>query len=329
MTVPQDQEQIKSYQQALTLPYYRLLSEPVCLLLKGPDRVAFLQRQTTNDVRLLSSDRSVLTVLTSPTARILDVFRLIHQEDAIQVLTLPGSIGRTSQYLKSRIFFMDQVTIQDNSSDLTQIFIEGALHGEIWEKLGVHPDASMGQVIHTKLDGVDTRAVIEEIREIVSLRLLIPTPSTSIVLSFLENLGVRTIPEETYEIMRIEKGIPRAHIELTDEYTPLEMKLDLAISEDKGCYTGQEIIARQLTYGKVTRRLVGLSLDSEVSPGTKIKVNHAPIGEITSVTCSPRLGWIALAVIKQPYFEEGTSLIITTPDNEVEATVCALPFFTS
>jgi folate-binding Fe-S cluster repair protein YgfZ len=104
------------------------------------------------------------------------------------------------------------------------------------------------------------------------------------------------------------------------------MNLDVAISSVKGCYTGQEIIARQITYDKVTRRLVGLRLESPVDPMVAIQVDGRTVGAITSVAASPRWGLIALAVIKRPHHEPGTAVTVLYEGRSVSATTTVLPF---
>ena len=131
---------------------------------------------------------------------------------------------------------------------------------------------------------------------------------------------------ETYEILRIEAGVPAAESELTDAYNPLEAGLQAAISESKGCYTGQEIIARQITYDKVTRRLVGLTSAQELKVGCTVMSEDKRVGAVTSTAISPRLGPIALAYIKRPNDIPGTQVTILDDDSTVAGLVSSLPF---
>src|SRR5258705_9304979 len=85
--------------------YYRN-SDAGCLRLEGPDRIDFLQRQSTNDIRLLTDSRAVRSVLTSPLARIIDVLWLISRNDGIDILTLPDKGASTAHFFKRHIFFM-------------------------------------------------------------------------------------------------------------------------------------------------------------------------------------------------------------------------------
>jgi folate-binding protein YgfZ len=136
--------------------------------------------------------------------------------------------------------------------------------------------------------------------------------------------GVIALSAEAYNVLRIEAGRPGPAQELTSDYTPLEANLDRAISSIKGCYSGQEVIARQITYDKVARRLVGLRLAAPVAVGAAVTVEGRTVGTITSAAESPQFGAIALAVVRRPHFEPQTNVIVG--DGGVAGEVVALPF---
>lgn len=100
------------------------------------------------------------------------------------------------------------------------------------------------------------------------------------------------------EILRIEAGLPGLESEIQADSIPLEVGLWEYISFSKGCYIGQEIIARMESRGKQARKLVGLRSANELFVGTPLTVEGKSIGAITSVALSPRLGWIGLASVK-------------------------------
>jgi folate-binding protein YgfZ len=139
----------------------------------------------------------------------------------------------------------------------------------------------------------------------------------------LQAAGARLISNETYHARRLELGRPAAGAELVEAYSPLEAGLAWACAENKGCYTGQEIIARQITYDKVTKTLVGLRLASAVAEGSDVTAEGRAVGTITSLAHSPALNApIALAIIKRPHNAPGTNLQV----GDQTATVMALPF---
>jgi folate-binding protein YgfZ len=164
----------------------------------------------------------------------------------------------------------------------------------------------------------------------LGLRLLVPAQQLTMLKEFLENFKAVEVSSKVYDVLRIEAGIPAAGHELTEDYTPLETGLGATISHTKGCYTGQEVIARQITYDKVTRQLVGLKLVAEADVGDDIRLadTHQAIGKITSAADSPRFGQIALGVIRKPYDQPGTKLLVGDEPDSQPGLVTELPFHT-
>lgn len=289
------------------------------LHISGPDRLDFVQRQTTNDIRRLKDDGTLLTVLTNATARILDVWRvLVEPGDTLGVITLAGRGAATTAYLRSRIFFMDKVTVADQSAAVAQVALIGPDAADALHELGWRAIPAVGRVAVLDLDGRAARAFAHGL----GWRLLIPAVAREAFQARVAQAGIASLNAAAYAVLRVEAGQPGVQSELTDAHTPLETNLDAAISGDKGCYTGQEIIARQITYDKVTRRMVGLRLAGPVPVGERITVEGRSAGEVTSVVESPRLGWLALAIVKRPHFEPGTPVEV----GEQASTVAALPF---
>jgi folate-binding protein YgfZ len=305
------------------------LHSPGVVRIDGEDRLAFLQRQTTNDLRLLATDRAVVTVLTSPTARILDVLTVLDEGKTLAAICLRPV--ETARFLRGRIFFNDHVTVNDISAELARIDLDGPQSPVVIEKAGLPLPASDTQVITANAATVGVHAAQGLAMRLLGqggfsgagFRLLTPATSLPALEDRLLSLGAARLSPEIYDILRVEYGQPAARHELTEAFTPLEIGLESAISADKGCYTGQEVIARQITSGKVTRRLVGLKLTTPMPGGAKLQAEGKPAGEITSCVTSPRFGPIALAVIRKPYDEPGMALNV---DKEVIATVTPLPF---
>jgi folate-binding protein YgfZ len=146
------------------------------------------------------------------------------------------------------------------------------------------------------------------------------------VVEWLEEIGLPRLSKEEYDVLRVESGCPGPSGELTAEYTPLEVGLTHLISDEKGCYTGQEVIARQITYDKVTRQLVGITLAEFLSAGATVSIGERNVGQLTSAALSPHFGPIALATIKRPHNEAGTLVRVSDGDRETDGVVCALPF---
>ncbi len=285
-----------------------------CLRLGDRDRLDFVQRQTTNDLSGLATGRSVLTVLVSSTARTLDVLQLVQEGDEILALTLPGHGENTFNYMRRRIFFNDLVRLEDASTEFSQIDLEGpALEGAL-RGLGFNRAPDMDEVLATDWQGSGLNAIGQQGLAGLGVRLLVLSAAAGSIRETLLANQAAELSRESREILRIEAGMPGPGAELVEAYTPLEVGLGYAVSGEKGCYPGQEVIARQITYDKVTRQMAGLKLDAPAQPGMRLLTEGVPVGEITSAAVSPRFGPIALGVVKRPQFEVGTQLQVEGED---------------
>jgi folate-binding protein YgfZ len=286
-------------------PAYRL-PDTGFIAISGPDRVDFLQRQSTNDVSLLADNHPVTTVLTNAAARILDVLQLLSWgEETIGAVPLPGRASGTAQFLQKRVFFMDKVTVRDASAEICILDLEGA-----------------GAEMLAAFTGIPHRLITQRGLSGTAHRLVAQAALRERLVAAAESAGAACLSPQEYEVRRVEAGLPGAAGELVEAYTPLEVGLDALISSTKGCYTGQEVIARQITYDKVTKQLAGIRLAGAAAPGAKVTAAGAAAGEVTSAVVSPRHGAIALAVLKRPHFEPGTPVEV----DGAAGVVTALPF---
>ncbi len=315
----------QDYQAALEGAAFYLHMDGGWLSLAGPDRIDFLHRQSTGDLRTLSPDQAVITVLTSPTARILDVLWVLPDSEKLIVLTLPGRSERTSAFLKGKIFFMDKVTVIDESSHYDRIDLIGPQAGEVFGALSISPPSGVGGMVSVEVLGLPVKVLgLDRWLQHAAYRLCVPSAGLGSLVEFLKGRGVVEIGHETWSLLRIEAGM-HGEGELTEKYTPLEVGLDYAVSDSKGCYTGQEVLARQVTYDKVVRCLVGVRLSNRVEAGTEVLIEGRSIGALTSVGQSPRFGHIGLAVIRRSYAEVGSALATKDAKNAI-GVIAALPF---
>jgi len=146
----------------------------------------------------------------------------------------------------------------------------------------------------------------------------------------LQNKGARPVGHNALEILRIEAGIPRFGIDMDESNVVSETGLDDAVSFTKGCYVGQEIIARIKYRGHVAKKLSGLVCGqaAELQNGAPILATDGKeIGRVTSVAHSPRLGQtIALGYLKYDYLAAGSEVKIVSGDESFPAVVTELPF---
>lgn len=297
------------------------------LRLSGEDRLDFLQRQSSNDLHQLAPDRAVVTVLTSATARILDVLWVLEDEGALGVVTLPGRSTQTTSYLKGKIFFMDQVEVEELSGEMAQADLDGSEVQTWLSEQGFEPRDEPGEVLSGEVAGIAARMVRRTGLSGVGYRALAPGVTMEELSAALTRAGAPALDPDARETLRVEAGLPAADHELTEAYTPLEVGLAEAVSSTKGCYTGQEVLARQITYDKVTRQLVGLRVADPVDEGTRLWAEGRAVGEITSSARSSRLGPIALGVVRRPHHAPGTALVAgEEEDGGSPAEVVPLPF---
>ncbi len=325
-------ENLPGYQAALESAAFFVQPTAGYLRVSGADQTAFLQRQTSNDLKLLGPGRPLLNVLTSPTARILDVLYLLQFTDeggepVIDAITLPGRGAETSGFLKSRIFFMDQVSVRDRSAEIVQIDLIGPQASTVLQKAGAAQIPTVNTIVATAIQEVSLRILNPEPAFGLGYRLIVIQQDSEKLQQMLAEAGATPLAAESYLILRVEAGQPEADYELTSDYTPLETGLEAAVSENKGCYTGQEILARQVTYDKVTQRLCGLYLEETRNSGERVWFEGKAVGTLTSSVRSPRFGAIGLAILKRPHHTPGSALRVgEQPEDGTPAVVTTIPF---
>lgn len=148
----------------------------------------------------------------------------------------------------------------------------------------------------------------------------------------LEGQGARPVGEDAWEVRRVERGRPLAGRELTEEHNPWEARLGHTVHPDKGCYIGQEVIARLDAYDKVKQRLVGLrwTQGGMPDPGTTLTADGREVGHLTSVARSAHLrSNLALAYLRRESWDPGTRVGFGTAAGHQEAEVSSLPFAAS
>lgn len=291
------------------------------LVLSDADRVDFLQRMTTNDINRLSPGQAAVTVLTSPTARILFVFTVVCREDELWLLPAPGEAAALARHLRGQIFFMDKVKVRDASAGWSQVRL-----------MGPQAEGALATLSFELPPGVEgawqeregTLALRQERYDLPGFVLITPVDRLEPTVALLQNAGaVSLTDEDAYHARRVELGRPAPGHELTSDYTPLEAGLAWACADNKGCYTGQEIIARQITYDKVTRNLVGLRATAPLAVGATVQAGGQAAGVVTSAAYSPALDApVALAILKRQHTSPGLKATV----DGTAAEVVALPF---
>jgi tRNA-modifying protein YgfZ len=140
----------------------------------------------------------------------------------------------------------------------------------------------------------------------------------------LQAAGAVGVSETAAEIVRVERGRPRYGVDLDESTIPQEADLnERAVSFTKGCYVGQETVARLYYKGKPNRHLRGLRLSEPAEPGAALLLEERQVGSLGSSVVSPMFGPIGLALVRR---EAGPGATVTVGDQGIEAVVCELPF---
>ena len=286
----------------------------------GRDRLDLLHRMSTNDLTSLPAGEARPTVLTTPIARIVDQLWVLNRGETVLCLTGPGRATTVRRWLAGYIFYNDKVKFEDASAELCQIGLFGVGASSVAEKL--QPGAAT-LAENRFLD--DGELLVWRGRPLAGngYTLIAPIARQDALWEQVLAAGARPAGEEAYELLRLEAGQP-ANLELTEDYIPLEANLWPAVNFNKGCYIGQEIIARMESRGKLARRLVGLRLAAPAAAGTVVRAapDGPAIGTITSAGELPGLGPVALAYLKTAAAEAGAQVLA----GGVSGTVAELPF---
>src|SRR5439155_21640355 len=141
--------------------------------------------------------------------------------------------------------------------------------------------------------------------------------------------GVSPIGRDAIELLRIEAGIPRFGADMDENTLALEVAPESALSFTKGCYVGQEIVARGTYVGQVRRKLVGLRVEGDLPPvrGDRVSKGDRDVGFVTSGAWSPTIGWvIALALLRWDEVSAKDALFINRGGWDLRARTVAVPF---
>ncbi|WP_245927248.1 YgfZ/GcvT domain-containing protein [Aphanothece hegewaldii] len=293
------------------------------LELNGNDRSLFLHNQTTNQINFLKPGQGCDVVFVNSTGRTLDLATAYITEESILILVSPNRHKFLMDWMDRYIFPMDKVTVTDRSPELAIFTLLGSGCREFLEQFGISNILDQPEASHelVELEGIQTRIAVGTGLGLTGYTLILPIAKASSLWRKLTEKGASPMSDQTWEQLRISQGRPMPDQELTEDYNPLEAGLWRAISFNKGCYIGQETIARLNTYKGVKQRLWGLQLSQSVEPLTPIFLEGEKIGIVTS--CIETLqGAIGLGYIRTKAGGEGMTVNL----GDVTAKVIAVPF---
>lgn len=291
-------------------------SERGKLAISGPDAAAFLDSVLSNDIAALTPGHGADATLLTHKGRMLAEVRVLRSDDELLLDTERVSLQALFDALRQfRIGYR---------AELHKRTLEVALFSVIGPKADrlLRPAPADEELSHVACDVAGHPARL--VRTRLGLDVLCDADDRDAVWVGLLAAGALPIAEATFEAARIEAGIPRYGVEMDETTMPQEAGIhERSVSYAKGCYIGQETVARLYWKGKPNRLLRGLRFSDAVEGGAPLRQNERDVGSVASITASPRLGLIGLALVRHEV-EPGD--ILTVGDTSATATVVELPF---
>ena len=302
---------------------YRALTEQVGLVdrsergklaLTGGEAKDFLHGQVTNDIEALEPGRGCYAALLTHKGKMLGDLRVLDLGDELfldtERVSLQELFNMIRRYKLGRDVELHKRTVE---RALLSLVGPGARTAAGAADLGAaEHDNAAGE-----LGGVPVRLVATD----VGVDVICDAERAAEVKAA---LAVPEVSEAAAEVVRVERGRPRYGLDLDDSVIPQEAGLnERAVSFTKGCYVGQETVARLHYRGKPNRHLRGLRLSEPVAAGEPLRLGEREVGRVGSSVLSPARGPIALAIVRR---EASPGDTLAVGDGGVSATVAELPF---
>jgi folate-binding protein YgfZ len=302
------------------------------IVVSGNDRGSYLHGLFTNDITALKAGDGCYSAYLTPQGRMISDLWVYELGDVI-LLDLPSVETKNVVLAKlDQFIFSEDVQLGDVTEAFAQIAVIGPDAARVvGALLGEDPGlASLPDHGCVRGSIAGGSAIVTRVTDAgePGFDLYIERPRLDALGQLLASYDVVEADAETVEVLRVEAGVPLFHRDMDEDTIPLEAGIESrAISLNKGCYVGQEVIIRVLHrgHGRVARKLVGLSMDGSAVPasGAAVTIDDRQIGRVTSAVQSVALGRpIALAYLQRDFLEPGTAAIV----GGAKAVVTALPF---
>jgi folate-binding protein YgfZ len=301
----------------------------------GKDAAGFLHNLCTNDVRNLPIGAACEAFLTTGQAKVVAYVLISHgvtgDGDGYWLDTAPGTAGRVVPHL-DRYIISEQVELADRTSDFAVFHLAGPEAAAVLGRALRQSPPALAALHHQPVTfGTAAGWICRHDRlGLPGFDIWCTSAQAAAVWQALCQAGARPAGLRVYHILRVEAGTPVYGIDIDDTNLPQEVgRTEQAVSFTKGCYIGQETVARIRTYGHVNRSLVGLKLagGNPAPSGAKLFRAGQEVGHVTSSGFSPGLeSVIALAYVRRGSQEPGTALEVEAAGQRTAAEVTPLPF---
>jgi aminomethyltransferase len=301
---------------------------------RGRDRVSFLQSILSNDLKPLQPGQGCVAAFLTPHGKVIAFMRVLVLPDCLY-LELDDDIKARAFEALDKLLVSERVELSDATADWSILSVEGPRSPDALGALGLgplpdHPSAHA----ESALTGLPLRVVRAGETGEVGFDLWVPTAGApDLWRRLLEAggpFGLRPVGLAALNALRVEAGVAWSGVDVTEETLLLEVPFEHAVSYTKGCYVGQEVVARVTYRGHVNRKLTGLIFPDAAVPaaGSKVTGDGKEIGVVTSPVYSPTLKrGIALAFLGREWLDPGKRVEVRTDAASLSADVTTLPFY--
>jgi folate-binding protein YgfZ len=295
---------------------------------RGKDHVDLLHRLTTNEMRNLQPEEGLVNIFTNEKGRIVERVLMLKFPNHLLLVTSTGNNQKVVSWI-DRFTFIEDVTVRDRTFETAALQLIGPEAPE-WIERQVEAPVQPLQPWHFIEARINKEAVLVVRLNDVWLPSFLLIAENDILRNIWRALLAdqsQPLGESVYDVLRVESGWGVYGRELSESTNPLEAGQMPFVSFTKGCYIGQEVVARLDTYDKVQRVLIGFEFESPVPEGSTVFLEGDEIGRVTSVVRSPGLGKvIGLGYVRRKMAEAGRMVRVRADGREITARLVELPF---
>ena len=297
------------------------------------DHVDLLHRLTTNEVRTLKTGEGQINIFTNEKGRIVDRVSLFKFEEEMRLLISAGNAKKINDWIEKYVFIEDVKT--EILSNISVLSIFGPKSSEFLSNLFDVKFDDLKDNYFQETEWKNQPIQIARTGElgIPGFNLITEVNALSGLWDYLIDQGRRVdlkpLGEDAYETLRIESGWSVYGKDFDEEINPHETNMLPYVNFDKGCYIGQEVVARLDTYEKVQKHLIGIVLEGDTRPNKKdpIFIDDQEVGYITSMSHSFDLNKkIALGYVRTKFIKEGAKVQVRSGEKEISGRLVKLPF---
>lgn len=282
---------------------------------RGKNAVPFINGLVTNDVKSLQAGEGTLAAFLNAQGKVVSICRFYQTGESL-LIECEGAKRETLYKNLSRFVPAGEFFVRDITDEFALLSLQGPIAAELFLTLTVQPVEAEPEYrnYHVDINGTDVLITSHSRAGVAGFDLFVPVAAKAELQQTLLSRGATLAGSEALEIARLEAGIPREGVDVTENNILLEAGYEKAVSYTKGCYLGQEIIARIHWRGQPARQLQGLLIEAVELPakGTELwAVDGKKVGEITSSVRSFALDQIiALGYVHRYYLTVGTTFTL-------------------